>query len=128
MGQGLNRLGCVSVSALLLLSSLAAYAGTTSAGRTVGNFAVSPTGAATYTIPLWVPPGPRGIQPNLALVYNSQSGNGTLGVGWNLAGLSAITRCTLTVAQDGTAGPIALAAGDRYCMDGKRLRLTSRRR
>jgi RHS repeat-associated protein len=94
------------------------------AGRTAGTFAVSPTGAATYTIPLWTPPGPHGLQPHLALVYNSQGSNSYLGVGWSLAGLSSIYRCNKTYAQDGAPGAVALATSDGYCMDGQRLRLT----
>ncbi len=46
-------------------------------GRTLGSFAVSQTGAGTYTIPIWAPPGPRGVQPRIALTYNSRSGNVT---------------------------------------------------
>src|SRR4030095_5870018 len=59
---------------------------------TEGQFSVSESGAATYTIPLQLPPGSGGIQPQLALSYNSQSGNGLLGVGWSLSGLFALTR------------------------------------
>jgi Salmonella virulence plasmid 65kDa B protein/Insecticide toxin TcdB middle/N-terminal region len=98
---------------------------TTAAGRTKGAFAVSPTGAATYTIPIWAPAGPHGMQPHIALTYNSQQGNGYVGVGWGVSGLSAIYRCNLTVAQDAAAAPVALATSDGYCMDGQRLRLTS---
>jgi RHS repeat-associated protein len=94
-------------------------------GRTPGTFSVSQSGSATYTIPIWSPPGPGGVQPNLALVYNSQQSHGYMGVGWSLAGLSSIYRCNLTVAQDGSAAPVTLSTADGYCLDGQRLVLTS---
>lgn len=112
---------CVSVGALGLTGSVHA----TTVGRTASSFTVSSTGAATYSIPIWAPPGPKGMQPSMALVYSSQSGNGYLGVGWNLAGLSSIYRCNLTDAQDAAPAPVALATSDGYCLDGQRLRLTS---
>jgi RHS repeat-associated protein len=110
-------------SSLFTLYPVAADA-TTAAGRTTGSFAVSPTGAATYTIPIWAPPGPHGMQPNIALTYNSQQGNSYVGVGWGISGLSSIYRCNLTFAQDAAPAPVALVTGDGYCMDGQRLRLT----
>jgi RHS repeat-associated protein len=93
-------------------------------GRTNGSFAVSPTGAATYQIPLWVSPGAGGVQPSLTLTYDSQNGGGIVGPGWSLAGLSAITRCNKTVAQDTTPAPVTLSYSDVFCLDGKRLRQT----
>ncbi len=93
-------------------------------GRTVGSYAVSATGAATYTIPIWAPRGPNGLQPHLALSYDSQSSSGYVGVGWALSGISSITRCNSTVAQDGAAAPVALATNDPLCLDGQRLRVT----
>jgi hypothetical protein len=86
-----------------------------------GQFAVSPSGAATYTIPIQVPPGVAGMEPKLALVYNSQGGNGLLGIGWSLSGLSTITRCPRTIAQDGVSGGVNDDLNDRYCLDGQRL-------
>ncbi len=65
------------------------------------------------------------MQPRLALSYNSQSGNGLLGMGWNLEGLSAITRCPRTMASDGARGGVNLDANDRYCLDGQRLLVVS---
>lgn len=119
----------VATLLLLLITTLALTsvpaAATTVAGRTAGAFAVSPTGAATYSIPIWAPPGPQGMQPHIALTYNSQQGNGYVGVGWSLSGLSSISRCNLTYAQDAAPGPVALSTSDGYCIDGQRLRLVS---
>lgn len=88
---------------------------------TPGQFGVSPTGAANYSIPIALPPGTAGMAPSVAINYNSQGGNGLLGVGWSLSGLSAITRCPKTMAQDGVRKTVQYDASDRYCMDGQRL-------
>src|SRR4051794_4783499 len=63
------------------------------AGRIDGAFSVTSDGAATYTVPLWVPEGRGSMKPNLALIYQSRGGDGPLGVGWSLGGLSSISRC-----------------------------------
>jgi len=83
-------------------------------------------GAATYTLPIVVPPGRAGMQPSLSINYNSRSGNGVMGVGWSMGGLSSIHRCPRTQEQDGqTLGVSYTAPGnitnDRLCLDGQRL-------
>ncbi|MGH8414914.1 MAG: SpvB/TcaC N-terminal domain-containing protein, partial [Gammaproteobacteria bacterium] len=79
-------------------------------------------GAATFSIPIAVPPGRAGMQPGLSLNYSSRGGNGDVGVGWSLSGLSAITRCPATYAQDGyTQGVTYSASTDRLCLDGQHL-------
>jgi RHS repeat-associated protein len=93
-------------------------------GRTPGAFNVSSSGSAQYSIAIWVPPGVRGIQPNLSLIYDSRLGYGLMGPGWTLSGLSVIARCNLTYAQDGAPGAITLTAADGLCLDGNRLRTT----
>ncbi|MBI5410352.1 MAG: hypothetical protein HZA14_13405 [Nitrospirae bacterium] len=51
------------------------------------------TGAAVVNVPITVPPGRKGIQPNLALSYSSSNSNGICGVGWQLD-LGSIQRNT----------------------------------
>lgn len=111
------------VIAVLAMTSLLppANAQTTVAGFTPGSFRVTEGGAAEYRIPIQAPPGIGGIEPRLALVYNSLSGNGLIGMGWQLEGLSAITRCPRTFSQDGVKGGVNFDANDRFCLDGQRL-------
>ena len=51
------------------------------AGPIAGAFDVSATGGAVYSIPVDIPQGIGGMQPSLAIVYDSQSCNGMLGWG-----------------------------------------------
>ncbi|WP_406828404.1 RHS repeat-associated core domain-containing protein [Microbulbifer sp. ARAS458-1] len=90
-------------------------------GSLPGEFRVSESGAASYQIPLSLPAGTAGVAPQLSINYSSQSGNGLLGHGWALSGLSAITRCRQTLGQDGQARPITWSDEDRFCLDGQRL-------
>ena len=90
-----------------------------------GAFSVSPLGGATYTVPIDVPLGVGGLQPQLSIVYNSQSGNGLCGYGASLAGLSSITRGPKDIYHDGTAKGIEYLADDALYLDGVRLILQS---
>jgi hypothetical protein len=112
------------LSMIALVLATFAIPGHAAVGRTPGTFSISSTGAANYTIPIWAPHGPNGLQPSIALVYSSDGGDGPLGVGWNISGLSSIYRCNQTYAQDAVPAPVSLATSDGYCLDGKRLRLT----
>jgi len=51
------------------------------------------TGAASYRVPIDLPPGRAGIAPNLAITYSSYLGNGFSGLGWSID-LGAIQRST----------------------------------
>jgi len=78
-------------------------------------------GASTYTIPLLTPPDVGGVLPDLAITYDSQRGPGLLGPGWAFSGLSSITRCARTQAQDGYVSGITFTASDAFCFEGTRL-------
>jgi len=95
---------------------------TTAVGALKGSFEVSEQGTANYTIPIEVPPGRLGLQPNLALTYLGTKANGMLGIGWGLSGLSTITRCRSTKAQPPfELRPVMLDDQDRFCLDGEML-------
>ena len=59
------------------------------------------------------------------MVYNSQSGSGLLGMGWNISGLSAITRVGKNKNFDDETSPLSFSSDDRYVLDGTRLLLKS---
>lgn len=99
-------------------------AGTLS-GSLPGVVDVGPTGAASYNIPLSLPPGTGGVAPSLGLAYQSQAGMNMLGLGWKLAGQSQVTRCGKTLATDNVRRPVKLDAQDPFCLDGQRLLLVS---
>ena len=88
--------------ALVVAPSSQALSQTTVAGLTPGSFRVTESGGAEYRIPIRIPPGIAGMEPKLALVYNSGAGNEGLGLGWTLGGLSFIHRCGRTLVQDGS--------------------------
>ena len=92
-------------------------------GITPSNLDVSATGAAVYTIPIAVPAGINGVQPNLALTYNSQAGNGIAGYGWNITGISKITRVGSTPYHNGQLTGVNLTETDQFALDGQRLLL-----
>ncbi|WP_437523831.1 SpvB/TcaC N-terminal domain-containing protein [Sorangium sp. So ce726] len=75
----------------------------------------SSSGAARLSHAIEVPPGRNGIQPALAIAYDSEHRNGWLGVGWDLR-LSSIE-------IDTRFGVPTYAAGEtpRYLLDGSEL-------
>ncbi|MGV6852207.1 MAG: SpvB/TcaC N-terminal domain-containing protein [bacterium] len=83
-------------------------------------------GAATYSVPIAIPPGRNGMQPSVSLNYSSRSGNGIAGVGWSLSAGSSIHRCAQIADIDGkNFGVTYSATEDRLCLDGQRLIVTS---
>lgn len=105
--------------ALLCAFPLAAAWG--AAAVTGTQFAVSESGAATLSVPIQIPRGIAGMEPQLSLSYSSGAGNGLVGLGWMLSGPSTISRCGKSRALDGVRTVANFVVGDRYCLDGQRL-------
>lgn len=116
MGRRFRRL-IANVALALAFMAVPAAAQMT----TTGAFDVDHSGIGTFSMPISVPLGTAGMIPALQLIYASQNTNGPLGIGWSLDGVSVITRCGRTLAQDGVAGAVHFDADDRFCMDGQRL-------
>lgn len=92
---------------------------------TDGQLVVLPNGSCSFNIPLAVPPGTAGMTPELGLIYNSNIPNGLVGIGWNIAGLSVISRVGQKEYIDGNTNNVSFSLLDRYELDGKRLILIS---
>ena len=107
---------------VILASQLPAH--NPAVGKLVGQASTS-GGAASYNIPIVVPPGRRGMQPDLALADAA----GPVMEWWmvrSFSGLSAITRLSSHISDAGRRRrAVALGAGDKLCLDGQRLVATA---
>ncbi len=80
---------------------LNAFAPTTMSGLKAGDPAAkvqhmeAPTanqqGTANVSYPIEAPAGRQGMQPKVAISYSSSGGNGWMGEGWDISGISSIT-------------------------------------
>ena len=90
-------------------------------GKTADEFQVTPTGQVSYEIPIPALPGTGGMKPCLSVSYSSSTKDGLLGYGFDLTGLSVISRTPSDVFHDGRAGSITFTGSDRLALDGQRL-------
>lgn len=65
------------------------------------------TGSGNFTVPIDLPPGRNGFQPQLSLVYSTGQGNGPFGLGWklNLPGITRQTHKGIPRYLDGSVTP-----------------------
>jgi RHS repeat-associated protein len=94
-------------------------------GETPGMLSVSLTGSANYNVPIAVPPGINNVTPKISLSYDSQSGNGIAGYGWNINGISMISRIPSSKFHDNVIDGVDFDNLDRFALDGIRLVLKS---
>lgn len=92
---------------------------------TQGNIEVNGGGQLQFTLPIALPPGVKSVAPQINLVYTSGSGNGIAGYGWNLSGITSISRVGKTIERDGELKAIQLDNTDYYSFNGQRLILKS---
>ena len=84
-----------------------------------------PSGAKGYTVPIKAYSVEGKPSPQISLSYNSMAGNGIVGKGWSIGGLSAITRGNKTFYFDGAANGMKMDNSDAFYLDGLRLILIS---
>lgn len=96
-------------------------------GKIKDNFEVNQNGLLNYEIPISVPPGTGGMTPQMSLSYTSTQGDGLLGSGFELGGLSVINRTPSNLHVDGRAGYVNFTSGDNFMLDGQRLIMISRK-
>lgn len=90
-------------------------------GTTEASTSVTSQGAAVVSVPVKLPPGFAGPVPSVSFEYNSQAGEGNCGWGWDLAGVSRITRSGTHPNRDLVFDPIDFDDNDVFYLDGKRM-------
>jgi RHS repeat-associated protein len=92
---------------------------------TKGNIDVNGGGQLQFTLPIELPQGIRSVAPQINLMYSSGSGNGIAGYGWNLSGITSISRVGRRISKDSEVKSIQLDYTDYYTFNGQRLILKS---
>jgi RHS repeat-associated protein len=92
---------------------------------TKGELTVSGSGTPNYKVPIALPPGIMQVAPQIALTYSGASVHGMAGMGWDLVGISSISRVAPRLDLDGEILPVNYTATDRFMLDGQRLVLRS---
>lgn len=93
-----------------------------SVGQIPFNEGMTPSGGKTITIPV-LTATVASSAPQVALSYNSQTGNSPAGFGWSIAGLSSISVSNKNIHYDGINAPVDLSnpANCVFSLDGTRL-------
>lgn len=92
---------------------------------TKGNIEVNGMGQLQFSLPIALPPGIKSVAPQINLTYTSGTGNGIAGYGWNISGITAISRIGKSLDKDGTRQEIQLSYEDNYSFNGQKLILVS---
>jgi RHS repeat-associated protein len=88
-------------------------------GKLKDNLIVTQSGALQYEIPFDLPPGINEMTPKLSFLYNSQAGDGILGKGWSISGLSKISRTPFTYYHNNYTQAVSFTNDDQLFFEGK---------
>lgn len=94
------------------------------ASVTPGAFSVSDNGGINYSMPVVCSPGTAGMEPKLSISYSNNGTNNWMGLGFDVNGISVITRIGKSVLYDGKNGGIQFNGNDVFALDGSRLLLS----
>ena len=92
---------------------------------TQGNIEVNGGGQLQFTLPIALPPGVKSVAPQINLVYTNGSSNGIAGYGWNISGITSISRVGKNIERDGEIKGVRLDYSDSYNFNGQGLVLKS---
>src|SRR3954462_9292327 len=70
------------------------------------------TGTGNFTVPIALPPGRNGFQPQLNLVYSTGNGNGPFGLGWSLSILGSWRNTAKGIPQYGAKDVFVLSGAE----------------
>lgn len=90
-------------------------------GKIADSYEITPNGQFHYEMPIAAASGTGGMSPQLSIVYESSKGNCLFGHGFDLSGISLISRAPRNLYRDGKADIIHFDNCDRFMLDGSRL-------
>lgn len=115
------QMGCAQLQSFDGIRQENFRSGNVTVGKIEDEFSVSPMGQACYEIPIPVLSGTGGLAPQLSITYNSSNKGGLFGYGFDLSGLSIISRVPQNRFTDHKAGFVNFSSEDKFAMDGVRL-------
>ncbi|WP_294298979.1 SpvB/TcaC N-terminal domain-containing protein [uncultured Chryseobacterium sp.] len=80
---------------------------------TKGEIEVNSGGQLHFSLPIALPPGVKSVAPQINLSYTSGSGNSVAGYGWNIDGITAISRISKSIDKDNAVVGIQLDYSDK---------------
>ncbi|WP_061236523.1 RHS repeat-associated core domain-containing protein [Leptospira santarosai] len=85
-------------------------------------------GSASTSVSIDLPPGTKGIIPELSLSYNSNGGNGIVGMGWSFNGIHTISRNpSYAIQYNGSDQFVSSLAGELVDVSGNRSEFHSKK-